>query len=171
MSTETGFTSKKQAMEGLTEIFNIFNEKLSQLNAQQVSNLSVHKDRTIKDDVAHLYMWQRVSIARMEAALKNTEPELGFWPKQFNPESKQDLDSINEWIYLSNIQKTWSDLYKIWKENFLQFLKLAEKIDEKSLLQPSKFTWLKGYPLIAVLYGSYNHHKEHLEKITKLIHD
>ena len=102
----------------------------------------------------------------MEGALNNKTPNLDWWPDEFDPESETDLEKINEWIYEINMKKSWSNVYKDWKEGFSHLISLAEKINENDLLNPDKYSWLKGYPLIAVLQGSYNHHAEHLEKLS-----
>lgn len=168
MTPDVEFSSKNQALLSLSEIYNKWNKFLSDLNDNQASTLSVHSNRTIKDDIGHLYMWQRVSVARIDAALKNSDPHFNFWPKEFDLEVDNDLVKINEWIYNSNLHKSWVEVYNSWSENFLLFISLCEKINEQILLQRSKFSWLQDYPLIAVLSGSYNHHREHFEKIENL---
>lgn len=166
MSSKIEFTSKKQSIALLTEMFNKWNDKLAILTDNQASNLSFHANRSIKDDVSHLWLWQRISNARMEAAVTNKSPNLDWWPKKFDPESETDLIKINDWIYQSNKDKPWSNVYNDWKDGFLRLINLANQINENDLLNTSKFPWLKGYPLIAVLFGSYDHHREHFEKLT-----
>ncbi len=164
MSPEIEFKDKKQSIGFLKEMFNSWKDQLSKITEDQVVVKRSHSDRSIKDDLSHLWIWQKISIARMEAALKNKNPNLDWWPDEFDPESESDLEKINEWIYETNMKKSWSNVYKDWKEGFSRLISLAEKINENDLLNHDKFSWLNGYPVIAVLQGSYNHHVEHLEK-------
>ncbi|MFX1254302.1 MAG: ClbS/DfsB family four-helix bundle protein [Promethearchaeota archaeon] len=165
MSPEIEFKDKKQSIGLLREIFNSWNDQLSKMTENQVVVKRFQSNRSIKDDLAHLWIWQKISVARMEGALNNKSPNLDWWPDEFDPESEADLEKINEWIYEINMKKSWSNVYKDWKEGFSRLISLAEKINENDLLNPEKFPWLKGYPLIAVLQGSYDHHAEHLEKL------
>lgn len=52
------------------------------------------------------------------------------------------------------------------KNGFQRFLELGEKIPERNLLDGDNYPWLKGYPLAFILIASYDHHQEHLEKLT-----
>ena len=119
--------------------------------------------------IAHLQAWQQISISRMEAALLDREPEMPEWLAGLDPDLDTNLDMYNARIYQANRDLPWSRIHRAWREGFLHFLELAEAVPEENLLDPEKYPWLKGYPLIAVLQGSYNHHHiEHLEPMLKL---
>ncbi|MFX1284191.1 MAG: ClbS/DfsB family four-helix bundle protein [Promethearchaeota archaeon] len=166
MPPEIEFKDKKQSISLLKEIFNSWKDQLSKITENQVVVKRSNSNRSIKDDLSHLWIWQKISVARIEGALNNKNPNLDWWPEEFDPESETDLEKINEWIYEINMKKSWSNVYKDWKEGFSRLISLAEKINENDLLNPEKYSWLKGYPLIIVLQGSYNHHAEHLEKLS-----
>jgi hypothetical protein len=159
-------SDKTQTITMLREEFNRWEELLAGMSEEQITGSKLHSNRSIKDEVAHLWVWQRISVARIEAAVNNKEPGLAWWPERFDPEAEEDLDEINEWIYETNREKAWSQVYKDWREGCLRFIELAEKVSEKDLLDPQKYTWLEGHPLILVLQGSYEHHHEdHLEPL------
>jgi hypothetical protein len=56
-------------------------------------------------------------------------------------------------------------VYRKWREGFLRFLEAGKAIPEEEMVDTGRYPWLKGYPLLAVLEGSYEHHKEHRESI------
>ena len=56
----------------------------------------------VKDVIAHLRAWQQVSIARLEAALNNGEPEFPDWLAGLQPESEEHLEQFNVRIYEAN---------------------------------------------------------------------
>jgi hypothetical protein len=45
--------------------------------------------------MAHLMAWQQRSLARLEAALQNRQPQFPGWSETLDPESDADLDQVN----------------------------------------------------------------------------
>ena len=114
--------------------------------------------------------WQTRSIARLEAALANKEPDFPRWPVQPLPDPGDNSDEINAWIYQTYREEPWSVVHQSWRTGFLRFLELAQAIPEKDLLDPKRFPWMQGQPLLAVLQGSYEHHHiDHLEPLLALL--
>jgi hypothetical protein len=157
---------KKQIMSMLKEEFDRWVELLAGLSEEQITDPSLPAYLSTKNVVAHLWAWQQRSIAWMEAALKDTEPDFPRWPETREPETDDDLDRMNAWIYETYRDKPWSSVYKDWRDGFLRFMELAEKVPEKDLLEPGRYGCLDGYPLTVVLEGSYEHHHiEHFEPL------
>ena len=161
---------KTQITNKLRDEFGRWEEFLGRLSEEQISAPKRIDLLSIKDIMAHLTTWQQITVARLEAALYNREPEYPGWPAGLDPESDGDLDQINAWIYESHYEKPWVDIYREWRERFLRYMELAEAIPEKDLLEVGRYRWIEGYPLSAVLLGSYEHHEEHLEALQGLVH-
>lgn len=160
---------KAQFITVLREEFQRWEELLSSVNEAQMTTPLTPSTWSVKDLIAHLRAWQQVSIARMEAALLNREPEMPGWLAGLDPDSESNLDSYNDRIYQANRNQPWSEVYRAWRDGFLLFLELAEAIPEENLMEAGKYPWLKGYPLSAVLHGSYEHHHiDHLEPLILL---
>ena len=161
---------KEQAITALREEFNRWEELIASLSEERINAPLLSSGQSIKDVIAHLRAWQQVSSARLEAALHGGEPELPEWLAGSDPDSEDELDGYNNRIYQTYREKPWSGVHQAWREGFLQFLELAEAIPEEDLLEVGKYPWLKEYPLIAVLQGSYEHHHiEHLEPLLNLL--
>jgi len=156
---------KSQFIAALRDVFNRWEQLLAALNEEQITARLPSSRLSIKDVMAHLWAWQQVSSARLEAALSNREPEFPQWLAGLHPESEENRDKYNERIYQDNRESPWSSVHQVWKAGFLRFLELAEAIPEPDLLEVGKYSWLREYPLSAVLLGSYNHHHEHLESL------
>lgn len=154
---------KPQIISMLREEYNRWEVLLAGLSEEQITAPNLVSLLPIKDIVAHLMAWQQRSIARMEAALRNTEPEYPGWPAELDPESDEDLDRVNAWIYQRYQGQTWVSVHRTWREGFLHFIELAEAIPERDLSEVGRYRWLEEYPLSAVLIGSLEHHKEHAE--------
>ncbi len=157
---------KSQMVAMLDEEFHRWEAVLAGMSDAQATAPLLPSDWSIKDVLAHLRAWQQVSIARLEAALDNTEPELPIWLAGLPPDSDEYIEKFNDWIYQAYRERPWANVYQVWREGFLHFLELAQAIPEQDLLEAGRYPWLEGNPLIAVLGGSYNHHHdEHLEPL------
>jgi len=159
-------SDKQHILTTLREEFQRWEELLASLSEAQITAPQLPANWSIKDVIAHLRAWQQVSIARLEAALLNREPEFPTWLAGLDPESEDNLETYNDRIYQAYREQPWSSVHRVWSEGFLRFLELAEAIPEKDLLDTGRYPWLEAYPLSAVLQGSYEHHHEdHLEPL------
>ena len=150
----------------LREEFNNWETLLSNLDENQIMLPLRPGEMSIKDTMAHLMTWQQLSIARLEAALHNRELVLPAWPEELDPEPEGQPHEMNAWIYESHQGEPWAAVYEAWHSGFLRFLSLGEAIPEADLVEAGKYSWLESYPLIAVLEGSYGHHREHYEMVS-----
>ncbi len=118
---------------------------------------------SLKDELAHLWGWQERTVARLEGALADREPVFPAWPAGLDPEDEAALERINAWLYESSRDLPWQAVYERWRATFRRVLELSEALGEHDLLDSSRFAWLKEYPLVNYLIGTYEHHQEHLE--------
>lgn len=156
---------KEHILTALREQFNRWEELLASLSVAQIAAPQLHSNWAIKDEITHLMAWQQRSIARLEAALLNREPEFPEWLPELDPESEASTDQTNDWIYETYHERPWSEVHHNWREGFLRFLELGAGIPERELLDADQYPWLDGHPLAFVLLASYDHHQEHLEKL------
>ena len=70
---------KEHILTALREQFDRWEELLASLSDEQITAPHLMSDWSIKDVIAHLWAWQQISIARMEAAVLNREPEFPKW--------------------------------------------------------------------------------------------
>ena len=155
--------TKQQILTTLQEEFNQWEERLALLNEEQITAPQLASNWSVKDVIAHLWIWQQRSIARLEAALQNQEPVFPQWPQEFDPEVEGEPDDLNGWLYNVNREKPWSQVYSDWQAICRQELHLGEEISENDLLDSQRYPWLEGEPLSSVLLGTYDHYKEHRE--------
>ncbi|MEO6457497.1 MAG: ClbS/DfsB family four-helix bundle protein [Chloroflexia bacterium] len=157
---------KEQLIAQLRDVLNRWEEVLEGMSEEQITVPQPSSGWSIKDDLIHLWGWQQVSVARMEAALHGKEPEYPNLAEMAGPDPEGgNVDRANAWLHETNRGKPWSSVYGDWKAQFLRFLDLSEQVPESDLLPIGKYTWLEHYPLSAVLIGSYEHHVEHLEEL------
>ncbi len=155
--------AKKRILSTVQEEFDLWESLLTGLSEEQlVTGQSQFADHwSIKDVVAHLMAWQRRSVARLEAALLNREPEFPSWSETLDRNSEEELDQINAWIYETNHDRSWDSVYQDWRDGFIKFLELGEALPESDLLEVGRYKWLEEYPLSIILLSSCEHHEEH----------
>lgn len=156
---------KEHILAALREQFNQWEKLLASLSEEQITTPQFDFDWSIKDVMAHLWAWQQISIARMEAAGQDREPEFPKWIVNIGEDWEENSDRVNALTYETNHEKPWSEIHQKWSEGFLRFLELGDKISEKDLLDSGRYPWLRGYSLAFILVASYDHHQEHLEKL------
>ncbi len=160
---------KEHIVAALKEQFNRWEELLKNLSDDEITTPRFDYNWSIKDVIAHLWGWQQISTARIEAAMHNREPEFPKWTAELAEGWEENANITNAWIFETQHEKSWSDIYRNWREGFLKLLESAEPISEKDLLDGSRYSWLKGYSLAFILVASYDHHQEHLEKLIAVL--
>jgi len=163
--------TKSEILAMLRDEFDRWEKLLNDLTPQQITAPNFISSWSIQDTIAHLMAWQMRSIARLEAASLNRDPEFPRWPLELDPDFLDDPDQINAWIVKLYHDETWPGIHQAWKTGFEHFLELGQALPEKDLLDPKKYPWMQGQPLMLVLQSSYDHHHvEHLEPLLALLH-
>jgi hypothetical protein len=157
---------KEHILSALREQFERWEELLATLSEEQITVSHFDFDWSIKDVMAHLWAWQQISIARMEGGWHNQEPKYPNWIVESSENWEENADRVNAVTFELNHEKSWSEIYQNWKNGFMSFLALGKEISEKDLLDGDRYPWLKGHSLAFILVASYDHHQEHLEKLT-----
>ncbi len=154
---------KEHILAALREQFNRWEELLA--SDEQIADLYTLSDWTTKDVMTHLWAWQQISVARLEAATLNRKPEFPKWVTESGKDWEENADQTNAWVYKNYHEQPWSKIHQNWKEGFLRLLELGDKIPEADLLNGDKYPWLEGYSLAFILVASYDHHQEHYDKL------
>ena len=162
---------KDHILAALRENFDQWEDVLASLSEEEINTPHFDFNWSIKDVMAHLWAWQQISIARVESGVLDSEPEFPKWILSFGEDWEDDADRVNALTFETKHEKPWSEIYQNWKNGFLRFLELGDKISERDLLDGDRYSWLKGYSLSAFLVSSYDHHQEHLEKLTKWLQE
>ena len=154
---------KRSTLDLLREELSRWEALLAGLSVAQVTAPQLDEGWSVKDVVAHLHAWQLRSNARLEGALHGREPQYPPWPSEFDPEIEGEPHDLNAWLYAHYRDQPWQTIYGNWNADFRRLLQLADALPEDDLLEAGKYAWLEGYPLLAVLQGTLEHHREHAE--------
>lgn len=151
---------KEEVLAALYEELERWQALIDSMRPEQITAVYPPADRSLKDDIAHLWKWQERSVARLQAAIEDREPDYGIWPPGLNPEI-EDVDALNAWIYESNRERPWPEVYDAWHGRYLQMIDLGASVPEHILFDKNRYSWLDGYSLYDVLLGALEHHREH----------
>ncbi len=154
---------KEHILRALREQLNHWEELLASKNEEQIIAPLLPSEWSIKDYIAHLYVWQQITIARMEAARADREPDYPQWIPGVDPDAEGYADLVNDWIYKNHHQLPWSQVHQDWRERYRRLIEISQEISEQDLLDWNRYPWI-GFPLVNVLLATYNHHQEHIEK-------
>ena len=157
---------KEHILAALREQFESWEDLLVSLSEEQINTPYFDFDWSVKDVIAHLWAWQQISIARVQAGVLDKEPQYPEWIVSIGEDWEESADRVNALTFENNHGKPWSDIYQSWRAGFLGFLEVGNEISERNLLDGDRYPWLKGYSLAFILVASYDHHQEHLEKLT-----
>ena len=164
-------SDKQHILDELAEIFNRWQLLLSSLSEEQLHTPLVPASWTVKDIVAHLWSWQQASVARMEAALQNRQPNYPAWWAQRGPDPEEDVDGTNALLYELSRDKPWKQVYAEWQAQFMHYLELTGQIDEKDFFDAGRYKWMGNFAITDSSNGSLDHHMEHYETLTKWLLD
>jgi hypothetical protein len=156
---------KVHILAALSEELSHWEELLASLNDEQLTGPYFDLDWSIKDLINHLWGWQQISAARLNAAVLDREPEYPNWLTSYSGNWDEDSNQTNSWIFKNFHNQSWAESNKNWREGYLRLLDLGRKVSERDLLDGDRYLWLKGYSLSDILVASYAHHQEHLEEL------
>lgn len=158
---------KQKVLTTLREEFNEWEQVIAGMSEAQLVASTLPSKESIKAVLAHLWVWQQISIARLTAVSLNTEPDFPEWVVRFNADAEEhDTTAINAWIEETYRNDSWATVYHNWRTGFLRFLELGEAIPESNLMDAERYPYLRGYSPADVLVSSYeHHHQDHLEPL------
>lgn len=129
---------------------------LAPLDETQMTTEGVNGDWSIKDVLAHITAWQQRSLIWLHAATRNEEPTIS------GPDSVEEMDRLNEQFYKENKSCPLVDVLTGFRTTYLQIVNEVQFLNEEDLVDPHRFTWMKGKPLWYIIAGdTFEHYQEH----------
>lgn len=164
-------TTKRELIDNLRAVFDKWEKLLAGMSEGEITARLDPGKWSISEVITHLWAWQQISIARLEAVRLNTDPQLPAWLGGADPFYAEDhVNDFNARIQETQNGQSWSRRYRDWRKGFLRFLELAEATGDSDMMDAKRYPWLGGYALSTVLQGSCEHHQEHLDHILARLH-
>lgn len=134
---------------------------LGQLSEEQMTYPGLENNWSVKDVLAHIAYWERRMVGWIEESLRGEVPQR---PAPGVP--WDDLDGLNEQVYLSNLDKTLGEVLADFHSSYQQSLKVVEALTEEDLTDPQRFEWRRGDPMWHMIAANtWWHYQEHAEAI------
>jgi hypothetical protein len=122
--------NKSELLKWLQEEDQQWQALLDQIGPARMEKTGVTGDWSIKDMVSHLTGWQRVNLARLQAA-QRSEPE----PPRPWPAHLQTDDEVNAWIYETNRGRSVSEVLDEAHHIFQQTLAVVEGLPDDAQIE------------------------------------
>jgi hypothetical protein len=157
-------TSKADWLERIERARATWEELVSKVGVEAAEQPGATGDWTFKDVAGHLNAWREWTVARLEAAAGDKRPPRMPWPDGMSEETEEGVEEINQWFYARNRARPANEILAESREQFRRIRAAVEAIPEEEL--ETRYPWLEGYPLSAVLEGTLEHfHVDHEPEI------
>lgn len=128
---------------------------LAPLSAAQMTMPTVNGTWSVKDNLAHLTVWQDYLLAQLEGIRTNTQP-----PAFFVPDLSTD-DEINEHVYQENKNRPLEDVLAAFRASYQRVLAAVSAMSAGALNTPAPWG-TSGNPIWGLIAGNtYEHCEEH----------
>ncbi len=152
--------NKTKLLNEMRDGYTSFENLLAPLSEAQMTISGVNGEWSIKDILAHLAAWQKRTLNRLEAAVRNEEPSIPGLT------SDEEVDRLNDQFYQENKARPLTDVLTDFRTTYSQILDVVQAAPEEVLLDPQRIAWLDGNALWEVVAGdTYEHYQEHTESI------
>jgi hypothetical protein len=141
-------TTKQQLIEDAQTERAALETYLAALTPEQMTQLKVVGEWTIKDMLGHLIEWEQMVIKWYEAGVKGKVPAVPS--EEYN---WGQLPQLNHAIYLKHRDRSLADIQKEFKSSHKKIMKVIESIPEKELFTRGQYTWTRNN-LLAAYFNS-----------------
>ena len=152
----TNPTTRAEVLEKMQRDYTVFEALLARFNEEQFTAPGAVGDWLLKDTLAHIATWQRRGVERLEAVRLHKEPNT---PIIRTPEESAHF---TEGHYQANRERSLAEIWEDFRSSYQQLLAGVAALDEQTLLERGRFTWMDGEALWTgpVLYTC-EHYAEH----------
>jgi hypothetical protein len=133
---------------------------LAPLSEAQMTDPTVNGPWSVKDNIAHLTVWQNYLRDQLEGILTNTQPP------EFMPGFSGE-DEINAHIFQQEKDRSAADVLAGFRASYQQVIAVLQQMSDEALNAPSP--WSTGdNPLWPFIVGNtYGHYEEHGDNIRR----
>ena len=158
----TEIASKSALLEQIEREREFWDGLVAEVGEERMLQPGATGDWSFKDVVVHLNGWRAKTLARLEAARQGKTPAAPPWPANLSEDNDDDIDEINNWIQQAGRDRSLQQVLDEYQRSFQQFHDAVTALSERDLFEPGRYSWLKDYPLAAVITDSFGHlHEEH----------
>lgn len=151
------FNTREALLDGVREVRQDLERLVAEVDKHRMEQPGSFGEWSLKDLLAHLTGWRRVTAARLEAALRHEEPEFP-WPPHL--EEGKGPDAKNDWFFETNREKPIAQVMRESREAFDHVERALAALSDDDLFLPHRFAWLQGAPLVSMaVKGTIEHYR------------
>jgi hypothetical protein len=146
---------KASLLDKVQVAYSQFEALLTSLSQQQMTTPGVNAAWSVKDNIAHLTVWQDYMSSRLQGLLEGKLSMPEFMP-QFTNE-----DEVNEYFYQQDKDRALAEVLAAFRASYQRVLAAVQAVEEQVLNAP--IPWSKSdRPVWAAIAGNtYEHYEEH----------
>ncbi|MEW6718284.1 MAG: ClbS/DfsB family four-helix bundle protein [Chloroflexota bacterium] len=152
--------SKAEMLDRIRSERTLLEELLTRMVREQMTQVGVEGDWSVKDILAHISTWERCMVGWIEEALRNEIPEI--------PKTWEEVHQINARIYTENKDNPLDEVLEEFGLSHQAAWGVVESTPEECLVDPQRFDWRNGVSLWKVVAANtwwhYAMHRESIEK-------
>lgn len=144
---------KAELLKRIQDGYAQFEALLAPLSAAQMMTPDVNGPWSVKDNLAHLTVWQDYLLSRLQGISSGKEPP------EFMPGLTTE-DEQNERIYRENKARPLAEVQTAFRASYQRVLSAVQAMSEESLNVP--IPWRDNNPIWPAIVGNtYGHYEEH----------
>jgi hypothetical protein len=147
--------SKAELLDKVQQGYAQFEDLLAPLSEEQMTTPNVNGTWSIKDNIAHLTVWQNYLLSRLRGVIDGSTSEPEF------PLSAGTEDEENEQIYQQNKDRFLADVLADFRSSYQSVLATIQSMSEESL--NGTFPWSTSDRQVwsLIVGNTYEHYAEH----------
>jgi hypothetical protein len=149
--------SNQELLEWIQSEHTALQASIEKLSEAQMLETGVEGVWSVKDLMVHIPAWEQIMIQWLEENARGEVPE--------QPQTQEDLEQINELVYLENRDRTLADVRFAFQGSYQEAFEAFEAIDgltQDELFEPRRYAWNEDKPLWQmVAANTCQHYQEH----------
>jgi hypothetical protein len=140
----------------------VWEQLLRAVGEERMEQPGASGEWSFKDVVAHLNGWRVRTLARLDAARAGAEPAPSPWPADLDEDTEEGLTQINAWIERTGRERSLEEVLGEARRSFELMRDAVLALSDEELSDPSRYPWMGGEAVGAVIGYSFDHfHEEH----------
>lgn len=158
--------TKDQVLAAMNDSHAEMSDYLASLTPEQRVAPVLDNAWSVKDSLAHLAAWQKMTVGWMEASLRG-EHVRRWTPEFVQPDNQAQaeivMNAFNDYLFNRDRNNSWEQVMSDLDAGHRDLYAVVQRSNQDDLFNPQRFAWRKGSPAIDMIAGNtYGHYREHL---------
>lgn len=146
-------TSKKQLLDSIHQNYDALQKELADLTPEQKTEPGIVGEWSVKDVLAHLTEWQRMTRSWYAAGKRGEDPKT---PSE--DYTWREIPALNQQIYETYKDAPLDEIERDFLASHDETLTLIETLDDEELFTPKVYKWTKSTTLGSYLTSATTSH-------------